>query len=160
MSQHDARFVKTLMAHYKKATAAPHPYIKVAINTNDVAKWYFLIHNLDEPYKGGEYLFEMKAPNDFPFKPPTFICYTPNGFYDIGGPICISIGEFHSGNYRATLGMMGFAEQVMAGLIDAKNMGSGIRLIKTTNLQKKEYTAASAAYNKSKYPDIMKLFDN
>ena len=158
--QYDARFVKTLMAHYKKATAAPHPYIKVAMSPNDVAKWYFLIHNLDVPYKGGEYLFEMKAPTDFPFKPPTFICYTPNGFYDIGGPICISIGEFHSENYRATLGMIGFGEQVMAGLIDSKNMGSGIRIIQTSDNQKKQYAIASANYNKTKYSNIMALFDN
>lgn len=156
---YDARFVKTLMAHYKKATTAPHPYIKVAMSADDVAKWYFLIHNLDEPYKGGEYLFEMRAPTDFPFKPPTFICHTPNGFYDIGGPICISIGEFHSNNYRATLGMMGFAEQVMAGLIDAKNMGDGIRLINTTDTQKKKYATASNEYNRNKHADIMKLFE-
>ena len=156
---YEARFVKTLMAHFKKATNAPHPYIKVAMSEGDVAKWYFLIHNIDEPYKGGEYLFEMTAPTDFPFKPPAFTCLTPNGFYDIGGRICISVGEFHSENYRATLGMMGFAEQVMAGLIDAKNMGHGIRLIVTTDNQKKNYAAASVEYNKTKYANIMKLFN-
>lgn len=160
MSGDDARFVKTLMAHYKKATTSPHPYIKVAMDPSNVAVWYFLIHNLDDAYKGGEYLFKMTAPKDFPFKPPTFVCMTPNGFYETGGPICISIGEFHSNNYRPTLGMMGFAEQVMAGLIDAKNMGHGIRLVNTTDAVKKDLADKSVAFNKKNHQELLNLFDN
>lgn len=158
-NENTSRLNKILMAHYKKATAVAHNYIKVAINEQNIAEWYVMIENLSEPYTEGQYLFTMTAPNDFPFKPPNFQCLTPNGFYEPGGSICISIGSFHSNNYRPVLGMMGFAEQIMAGMLEYKDMGSGIRLLKTSDETKASLAKASKQYNAAHHSNIMRLFD-
>lgn len=160
-----------MMAQFRKATATPSEYIKYSIpDSNQTNIWYLLLSNFsgDEneftyekkgKTKYGEYLVKMEAPNDFPYNPPKFTLLTPNGVYDTDGVVCISIGEFHRSNYRATLGMFGFANQLVSGLIGWKSLGGGIRLIKTSKSKKKSFAEASHDFNMKNYPEIMKIID-
>ena len=119
-----------LMNQYNKALKANNPNLITYVDENNLTIWYFLIKGLkDTPFEGGEYIFKLKAPDQFPHKPPSFEFCTPNGVYDIGGKICISVGEFHAndkpgstGSYgwRPSLGMYGFANEVLNGLINYK----------------------------------------
>ena len=140
------------------------------IDDKNIYVWYFLIKGLCDAYADGEYIFKLTAPKTFPQKPPSFEFLTPNGVYDLGGPICISVGEFHSndhnrstssGDYgwRPALGMMGFATQVLNGLITFDDNDHGIRIINSSYEQKQDYAKKSIEYNNTHYSEIYKNFD-
>jgi len=133
------------------------------MDPEDVRVWYIMMTNLlgtDDEFASGEYIIKLTMPVEFPNKPPSFVCLTPNGLYDIGGKICISIGEFHSQRYKPSEGILGFCTSVISGFLDWKTLGNGIRLTSTTLEQKKKYARNSAAYNNEKHPEIVKLIND
>src|SRR6516164_7845329 len=92
----EPRLSRILQAQYQGQLQAPHPNLLVWMDPQDIRIWYFLIVGLDAPFLGGEYIFKLTTPNEFPHKPPTFEFMTQNGVYQPGGPICVSVGEFHA----------------------------------------------------------------
>jgi len=157
-----------MMYQLKAALKEDHPNIMVHMSETDLKKWYFLVTNLSGPYNGGEYIFLLKAPGDFPQKPPEFSFITPNGVYTPGGPICISIGNMHTSDkdrgakgaygWRSSLGMVGFAREVVNGMIDPNFLEGGIRIEHRSDDEKVQLAAKSVEYNKSKHADIMAKF--
>jgi ubiquitin-protein ligase len=138
------------------------PYFILVPNDNDITEWYFLIGGLDTPFESGEYLFMLKAPPLFPHSPPTLQFLTTNGVFTPGGPICISIGEFHANDrpgkdgahgWRASLGMVGFANQVVNALICYNSLDSGIRIHKESDATKAILAKGSRARNIQYYPE-------
>jgi hypothetical protein len=101
--------------------------------------WYFLIvMGPEPPFRGGEFIIRLTAGAGFPQSPPSLEFLTETGVFETGGPVCISIGEFHAedapgrdgaGGYRASLGMAGFADQVWGALIGHKELTPGIRIV-------------------------------
>jgi ubiquitin-conjugating enzyme E2 J2 len=165
------RAVKILLHQLSEIQKNPPEFLKAAIEDESVYKWYFLMSGLPHPYTGGEYVFTLTASEEFPHKPPVFEFITKNGLYDVGGRICISIGEFHaddapgadgSKGWRPALGMVGFAEQVTIGMVCHEDLSSqgGIRILKTTNDEKVLLARRSAAWNRDHIPDIMALFES
>jgi len=154
-----------LLNQYNKAIKQNNPNLTFLINENDIKIWYILIKGLDDEFKDGEYIFKITAPNEFPHKPPSLECYTPNGVYDIGGKICISVGEFHANDnpgktggygWRPSLGMMGFATEVLNGLINYQFLEYGIRILSTDKNTKIKLAKESSNYNKKHYPELFK----
>lgn len=163
------RLTRILMSQFKAAINSNHPNLSIVYDENDINTWYFRISDLPEPYRGGEYIFCLKAPNDFPIKPPEFTFLTPNGVFETTGKICISIGEFHSddhhlasktGSYgwRPVLGMMGFAREVVNGLLDPEHLGEGIRICNASIEVKKKYAINSCAFNSNTYQSLVAQF--
>ena len=89
------RFNKILLNQYRLSKKDENINLISYMDEKDIRIWYFLITGLDEPYKEGEYIFKLTAPNSFPQEPPSFEFCTPNGVYELGGKICISVGEYH-----------------------------------------------------------------
>lgn len=147
-----------LLRHYNKAVRAPSEMIKFAIEDDDLTTWYVMLFgftgNHDE-FAGGEYLVKIKLPPEFPFKPPEFYFMTPNGVYDIDKEVCINIGSFHASNYPAVLGVAGFCEQLISGMIGWESLGEGINLLDTSIDDKKSMAAASREFNRNVYPTIV-----
>ena len=144
------RSATIMKAQFKKATASADTYLKFMMSEEDLKTWYILISNIDGDdgeFAGGEYLVRVVAPDDFPMNPPSFYFMTPNGVYDVEKKVCISIGEYHKDQYRASLGMAGFASQLCSGLIGWRTLGSGINLIETTVKEKKKLAQESVEYN-------------
>jgi ubiquitin-protein ligase len=160
--------ISTVMAHQLKAAhKADHPNLMVHMDETDVKLWHFLVTNLPGPYAGGEYIFRLVAPDMFPQKPPEFHFLTPNGVFEPGGKICISIGEFHAGDaagktgaygWRSALGMIGFAREVVNGMIDPAYLGGGIRVHDTPPATKARLAAASGAHNRSRHAELVGHF--
>ena len=128
----DKTGVRVMMEHYRAAIGQPNKNI-MFLMTDTSNHWYILIRNLEmygEEFKGGEYIVEMIAPADFPFNPPRFFFKTPNGVYEMEKKVCISIGEYHKDQYRATLGMQGFARELWNGMVNWRDMGGGINIIR------------------------------
>jgi ubiquitin-protein ligase len=146
-----------LCNQYRKAIGSPCDMVKYYM-TDDVGVWYVLLSGFsgtNDEYVGGEYLCELTAPPSFPFNPPSFKVLTPNGVYIPDQKVCISIGEYHSQNYRAVLGMSGFAKQIISGIIGWKELTSGIGLTTTTIEEKKQFAHKSYDFNRINYPDII-----
>ncbi len=163
------RLINIMAAQLSLYMKRPNPNLLLVIDPRDVRVWYGLIFGLDEPYKGGEYLFKLQAPNEFPEKPPRFEFLTQNGVFQPGGPICISIGEYHANNapgkdgshgWRAALGMKGFAEQVVNGLIVPEYLQGGIRIELLPAALRKKYAVGSRARNADSFPEIVTLFED
>lgn len=151
---------KIILSQFKKITERKDTYIKYLIR--DVNEWYIKIYGFDgdnNEFADGEYIAKLTIPEEFPYKPPSFAMMTPNGVYDMGGPICISVGEFHSQNYLPVLGIGGFAYQLLSGFIGWKSLGSGIRLLDTTIEKKKQFAINSKIYNQKHLKEIDDAID-
>lgn len=158
----DKRQTAIMMAQFKKATAEPNEFVKFAMSQDNACVWYIRISNFagnNDEFAGGEYDCRMVAPPDFPFNPPSFYFLTHNGLYEIETKVCISIGEYHKDEYRAALGMAGFANQLVSGLVGWKDMGGGINIVSTTVAKKKELAKASRASNEAQHPEICRYIE-
>jgi len=163
-----ARLPLILLNQYNKALKVNNNNLIPYVDESNIKIWYFLIKDLkDTPFEGGEYIFKLTVPDEFPQKPPSFEFCTPNGVYDIGGKICISVGEFHTndrpgstGSYgwRPSLGMYGFANEVLNGLINFQYLDHGIRILSTDIETKKKLANNSIKYNKNHYSKIYNSF--
>lgn len=165
----DSRLTRILMAQYKAFTEDPHPNLLAWMDPEDIRVWYFLVVGLDAPYLGGEYIFKLTAPDEFPHKPPRFEFLTQNGIFQPGGPICISVGEFHAEDkpgkdgahgWRPSLGMKGFATQVVNGMICFDALESGIRIVNLHVSLKTLYAKMSHEQNKKLYPEVFVAFES
>jgi ubiquitin-protein ligase len=162
--------INRIMFHQLEAAdKADHPNIMVYMDESDVKRWFFLVTNLPGPYAGGEYIFRLTAPVTFPQQPPEFQFLTPNGVFELGGKICISIGEFHATDaagktgaygWRSALGMIGFAREVVNGMIAPDYLGGGIRVRNDPPAVKARHAAASEAYNREHHAELMGRFSD
>lgn len=179
------RFFKVMMAQYKAFIRLGSEVLMAVVEETDCAVWYFMIvepgdpDNPNNPYAGGEYLFKLTAPNSaarwFPNYPPKFEFLTPNGVFQPGGSICISIGEFHADDsggshseygWRPTIGMKGFAREVVNSLVVSLEVGGkivdpleGIRIAVLPDAKKQKLARASRAYNRKHYASVVALFE-
>lgn len=147
------------LRHYNAAIQTRNNHIKFMLDEKNTCVWYALFCNLDGchgEYVGGEYLARCDLPNDFPMNPPSFYLMTPNGLYVPNANTCVSIGKYHSQNYRPVLGVHGFCENIISGLIGWETIGSGMGLVKTTIAEKKRLAKDSVRYNAEKYPELIK----
>ena len=161
--------VRTLMSQLKIANKTSAMFTVVP-DRKDLKTWYVRISGIAKPYLGGEFIFCLVAPTEYPQKPPSLSCLTPNGVYDPRAKrICISVGEFHTNDkpgkdgahgWRPSLGMHGFALQVANGLIFHEELGHGIGIIQTTDREKCSLAVASREYNARMYPEIIEDFES
>ena len=149
---------------FLKAIREPNEFIMFTMKSDsEPSVWYILLHGFsgnNNEYEGGEYLVRQIAPENFPFSPPSFYFMTHNGVYDYEKTVCISIGEFHADEYRSVLGMGGFANQLISGMVGYKTMGTGISILDTTIEQKKNFAQSSYKYNRKQYPEIIKQIED
>lgn len=146
-----------------RAAQVDHPHLVHAVDGSDARTWHFLIINLPPPYRGGEYIFRLRAPESFPQQPPELSFLTPNGVFEAdGGKVCISIGEFHAHDaagrdgaygWRPVLGMIGFAGEVVNALI-AGGLGGGVRVLEAPAATKAALAGASGAHNWGRHPQL------
>jgi len=158
----DNRNVLRINAQFQKAIKEPNEYIKFAVD-DDPYTWLILIHNISgnkDEYLGGEFIFRMILPKDFPYNPPEFYALTPNGLYDCHKKCCISIGEFHKDEYRAVLGASGFAKELANGLINWHEVESGMNMLRTNYEEKKGLAKSSRDYNLKFNKKFLDLIEN
>ena len=179
MSKVEAKRLKSIIQCFKKWSETRHPYLEFLMPDDDVSKWWIRMSNFDGndgEFKGGEYLIQMFAPKDYPFGPPEFFYKTPTGVFEINVDVCLATGKFHKENFAAGQGGMGgYACQLLNSMIFWKDLGPGINIMDETyhcaNREvkrsveprllesRKRYAAASREYNRKKYPDIIRQFD-
>ncbi len=146
----DRRRGAVLRSQFKKVTEKPNEFLKFYMNESDMSTWYVLLSGIsgsENEYIGGEYIVRICLPANYPYNPPEFYFMTPQGLYELETKVCISIGEYHSKDYRPVLGVAGFCVNLVSGLVGWKTIGSGISLVTSTCAEKKKMAADSRAYN-------------
>lgn len=127
----------------------------------DIKVWYCLMFGLEgdaQEFVGAEYLIKLYAQDGYPSSPPKFQFLTPNGVYKAHSEPCVELGHYHSYDYPSTLGILGFAKNLVMGLIAWRDNGGGVNIIKTDVKEKKKISTDSVLYNQTKNRDIMLAF--
>lgn len=156
---------RVLNGHFRKATREPDEYIIYAMDPENIKVWWVLVRNMvgnNNEWENGYFLFKLEAPNDFPTSPPSFYAQHSNGVYGVNVKCCISIGEFHSDQYRGVLGMRGFAVELANGMMNWEFLTKlgGINLLRTTAEEKKNISQNSLQYIAENFPEQLKLLEN
>jgi ubiquitin-conjugating enzyme E2 J2 len=167
-SECPAALTRILMAQLGRLSASPAPFFIATPNPADMRVVYFLIGGLGDPYAGGEYVFQLIAPDEFPQKPPRLIFLTPNGLFTPGHKVCISVGEFHANDrpgkdgahgWRPALGLRGFALEVVNALICSADLGHGIGIDHQPPKEKRKLARVSRAFNQEYLAEITAAFE-
>lgn len=172
-SKADPRRVKIMMSQYKEFHKRASPHQIAFPDEKDINMWYVLICNLSDVHEFGEYFIKFSAGPEFPQKAPKdFQLLTENGVFEMGGAICLSMGEFHdkdtgrSDVWRAALGMPGFAENVANAMISYRDLGGGIRIrsydkksAKKFDKKARQYARDSQKFNFAHNPGLHKRLE-
>lgn len=152
--------LKSLINNYREWTSHEDEYVRFILKeSNKPDIWLMLISNMPGEFSGGEYIVEIKATSKYPFEPPEFYFYTPNGVYLEEKKVCINIGSYHKDDFPTSLGMGGFAKQLVSGMFGWRTLGGGINIVKTSEKKKQTIAAVSKAYNARHFPELVKRFD-
>lgn len=137
-----------LKKHYKDVIAGKEVnYIIVADEERYNHVWA-LVYGLDPPLNG-EYLFSLDLGDDFPAGPPKgFSAHTTNGIFETGGPICLSITNFHPESWVPAIGLL-FVKNVIGSMI-ADDLTSGIRIIAPKTPPRRRAAIARQSYQENK----------
>jgi len=107
--------VKRLMREAKELSEATSDYYAQPLSDN-LFEWHFTVRGpVDTEFDGGVYHGRIILPAEYPMKPPNIIILTPNGRFETGKKICLSISGYHPETWQpswsirtALLAIIGF----------------------------------------------------
>ncbi|KAJ3185277.1 Ubiquitin-conjugating enzyme E2 J1 [Gaertneriomyces sp. JEL0708] len=98
--------VKRLMKEYAELQGDPSPEFTAAPLDDNLFEWHFTIRGPPEAgFEGGRYHGRLLFPAEYPFKPPDITFLTPNGRFEVGKKICLSITGHHPEYWRPAWGV-------------------------------------------------------
>ncbi|KAI3646293.1 hypothetical protein MP228_009221 [Amoeboaphelidium protococcarum] len=72
------------------------------VGDDNLFEWHFTIKGPENSaFQDGIYHGRIILPPDYPFKPPHIIMLTPNGRFEVGKKICLSITGYHPESWSA-----------------------------------------------------------
>jgi len=87
--------VKRLMREALEMSEATSDYSAAPLEEN-LFEWHFTVRGPDDSeFQGGIYHGRIIVPAEYPMKPPDIILLTPNGRFEVGKKICLSISGHH-----------------------------------------------------------------
>eukprot|EP00092_Neocalanus_flemingeri_P042000 GFUD01045750.1.p1 GENE.GFUD01045750.1~~GFUD01045750.1.p1 ORF type:complete len:303 (-),score=105.38 GFUD01045750.1:207-1115(-) len=107
--------VKRLMREAAEMNSPTSDYFAAPLEDN-LFEWHFTVRGPeDTEFQGGVYHGRIIVPAEYPMKPPDIIVLTPNGRFEVGKKICLSISGFHPETWQpswsirtALLAIIGF----------------------------------------------------
>jgi ubiquitin-conjugating enzyme E2 J2 len=127
---------------------------------NNLLEWHYVIEgSKDTPYEGGFYWGKLIFPKEYPLKPPGVMMLTPNGRFQTGRRLCLSMSDFHPESWNP----MWSVSTIITGLISfmvesAPTLGS----IDTSTTEKKKFAYHSLDFNvkddtfRKMFPELVK----
>ena len=160
------RAIKIIMAQIKKCCKEPDINLIYYPSPDNIMHVWCLARNLDagdsKEWSGGHFLFLLELPADFPISPPKFKAYNENGVYAVGTfDICIGIGHYHKDSWKPTMGLGGFAREIVNGMMQRHLLieKGGLNLLTSTNAEIENYCAGSLEKLKKEYADTMEKIE-
>lgn len=116
--------VKRLMKEAAELCSATADYQAAPLEEN-LFEWHFTVRGpADTDFQGGVYHGRILVPAEYPMKPPDIIVLTPNGRFEVGKKICLSISGHHPETWQpswsirtALLAIIGFMPSPAQGTI-------------------------------------------
>lgn len=116
--------VKRLMREAQELAEPTYDYFAQPLSDN-LFEWHFTVRGPAETeFDGGIYHGRIVLPPDYPMKPPNIIVLTPNGRFETGKKICLSISGHHPETWQpswsirtALLAIIGFMPTPSKGTI-------------------------------------------
>lgn len=92
--------VKRLMREAAELSQATQDYYAEPLQDN-LFEWHFTVRGpQDTEFQDGVYHGRIIVPAEYPMKPPDIIVLTPNGRFETGKKICLSISGFHPESWQ------------------------------------------------------------
>lgn len=107
--------VKRIMREAAELSEPAADYFAAPLEDN-LFEWHFTVRGPDDTeFQGGVYHGRIILPPDYPMKPPDIVLLTPNGRFEVGKKICLSISGYHPETWQpswsirtALLAIIGF----------------------------------------------------
>jgi ubiquitin-conjugating enzyme E2 J2 len=121
------------------------PKITVAPNDANILEMHYVVEGSPgTPYEGGVYHGKLIFPKEYPLKPPSVMMLTPNGRFQPGRRLCLSMSDFHPETWNPMWSVSTILTGLYSFMIESKpTLGS----IETTYRKKRLLAAASLEYN-------------
>ena len=100
--------VKRIMGELKELTqgARPDDHFVAAPMEDNLFEWHFSIRGpTGTAFDGGVYHGKIMLPSEYPFKPPSITLLTPNGRFEVGKKICLSVSAHHPEHWQPAWGI-------------------------------------------------------
>lgn len=155
------RLTRVITSQYNRFLRQPEDNIILVINESNIKEWYALIIGHEAPYEFAEIIFKFTVPDEYPHKPPSVECMTPNGIFEMGGPLCVSISEFHREAWVKSLGVAGYAKQLWNALLcfTPDDTINSIRVTWTSEEVRKVISKDSYNYNQKNNKSVCDLIN-
>eukprot|EP01128_Nolandella_sp_AFSM9_P006834 TRINITY_DN3598_c0_g2_i1.p1 TRINITY_DN3598_c0_g2~~TRINITY_DN3598_c0_g2_i1.p1 ORF type:complete len:304 (-),score=60.12 TRINITY_DN3598_c0_g2_i1:284-1195(-) len=92
--------VQRILKEIKEIHSNPSNIFCVEPLENNIFEWHFTFHGCGSDFEGGIYHGKVLLPNDYPFTPPDIIFLTPNGRFEVGKKICLTISSHHAETWQ------------------------------------------------------------
>ncbi|KAK3728112.1 hypothetical protein QZH41_014269, partial [Actinostola sp. cb2023] len=118
--------VKRLMREAKELHQPTELYYAQPLEDN-LFEWHFTVRGPpDTAFEGGRYHGRITLPPEYPMKPPSIMLLTPNGRFETGKKICLSMSAHHPETWQPSwsirtvlMAIIGFMPSKGAGAIGA-----------------------------------------
>lgn len=128
--------VKRLMREAKELCEATSQYYAQPLEDN-LFEWHFTVQGpADSDFESGRYHGRIILPPEYPMKPPSIMLLTPNGRFETGKKICLSMSAHHPETWQPSwsirtvlLAIIGFMPSKGGGAIGALDYTSDERKI-------------------------------
>jgi len=151
-SQYNTRSpaVKRLMKEAQELSEATWEYHAAPLEDN-LFEWHFTVRGpVDTDYQGGFYHGRIVLPAEYPMKPPNIIILTPNGRFEVGKKICLSISTHHPESWQPSWSIR-TALLAIIGFMPTPGQGT-IGSLDYTPEERKNYARKSANFKCEECP--------
>lgn len=151
-----ARRVRRELAAYREDPPELAP--EIALRDGELDRVLVLVRGAeDSPFRGGEYVLEIRLPPDYPNEPPTLRMLTPSGRFETGAKICTTFSSHHRETWNPLYTLRSLAISLVSFMLEED--GTGLGSIRASAAERRRLAAASAAFNAAKgYPKIFSDF--
>lgn len=116
----------------------------------------------DSDFAGGMYHGLVEFPSQYPFSPPAILMYTPNGRFQPGAHICLSISNFHPESWNPAWGFSSIILGLQSFFYSNEN-ATGVT--DHSSSSRKYFAKQSMAYNlknsqfREMFPELVEQYE-
>lgn len=120
--------VKRIMAEVRELAAlekSPDAFFTASPLESDLFEWHFTVRGPPETaFANGLYHGRIVLPPEYPLKAPEIILLTPNGRFEVGTRICLSVTSHHNETWQPSWGIRTILT-ALVGFMPSKSEGLG-----------------------------------
>ena len=136
---------KRILQELAELTREPSPLFTVVPLEDDLFELHFTIRGpADSPFESGLYHGRLLLPSEYPYKPPEIVLLTPNGRFETGKRICLSITQHHVETWQPCWGIRTMLTALI-GFMPTKGDGA-VGALDFRDEDRRELAAASRAW--------------